>query len=36
MKVYNMKIEDIVEIVGSIVVLGLTFAMFYFAMWIFY
>ncbi len=31
-----MKLEDIVEIVGSIVFLGITFALFYVAMWVFY
>jgi preprotein translocase subunit YajC len=32
----NMNREDIIEIVGSIVFLTTIFAMFYFAMWIFY
>jgi len=31
-----MKLENIIEIVGSILFLGLVFALFYVAMWVFY
>ena len=31
-----MKLENIIEIVGSIVFLGIVFALFYVAMWVCY
>jgi len=31
-----MKLENIIEIVGSIVFLGIVFALFYVVMWVFY
>jgi len=36
MKVYNMNRKDILDIFGTIVLLTISFAMFYFAMHIFY
>ncbi len=35
MKVYNMNREDIIEIVGSVVLLSTMFVGLYFALWIF-